>query len=68
MIKNYLNSGKPMFGKIELRKDESLKYYPSIKKAKNLINWKPLIKFENGIIKTIKYYKKKSDKKNFKKN
>ena len=46
MIKNYLNSGKPMFGKIELRKDESLKYYPSIKKAKNLINWKPLIKFE----------------------
>ena len=68
MIKNYLNSGKPMFGEIELRKDESLKYYPSIKKAKNLINWKPLIKFENGIIKTIKYYKKKSDKKNFKKN
>ena len=68
MIKNYLNSGKPMFGKIELRKDESLKYYPSIKKAKNLINWKPLIKFENGIIKTIKYYKKKSDKKNIKKN
>lgn len=68
MIKNYLNSGKPMFGKIKLRKDESIKYYPSIKKAKNLINWKPLIQFEKGLIQTIKYYKEKSDKKNIKKN
>jgi len=68
MIKDYLNSGKPMFGKIKLRKDESIKYYPSIKKAKNLINWKPLIQFEKGLIQTIKYYKEKSDKKNIKKN
>ena len=46
MIKNYLNSGKPMFGKIELRKDESLKYCPSIKKSKKFNKLKPLIKFE----------------------
>ena len=35
---------------------------------KNLINWKPLIQFEKGLIQTIKYYKEKSDKKNIKKN
>ena len=28
------------FGKIKLRKDESLKIYPSISKTKKLFNWK----------------------------
>ncbi|SMF79519.1 NAD-dependent epimerase/dehydratase family protein [Candidatus Pelagibacter sp. HIMB1321] len=57
MIRDYLNSGKPMFGKIKLRKDESFEYYPSIEKAKNLINWKPTVKFEKGLSITIKYFK-----------
>ena len=33
-----------------------LKLYPSIKKAKNKINWKPKISFEKGLRSTIKYY------------
>jgi len=57
-----------MFGKIKLRKDESFEYYPSIEKAKNLINWKPTVKFEKGLSITIKYFKEQSDKKNLKKN
>ena len=40
MITNYIKLGEPLFGKIKLRKDESLRYYPNIKKAKKLINWK----------------------------
>ena len=60
MIKYYLKSGKPTFGKIRLRKDESMSYYPDIKKAKNLINWKPLMKFEKGLVQTIKFYSRKS--------
>ena len=61
MITNYLKKGKPLFGKIKYRKDESIIYYPSINKAKKLIDWRPLIKFEKGLTETIKYYLKKND-------
>jgi len=50
------NGGYPQFGKIKLRKDEILRIYPSIKKAENLINWKPRMSFEKGIKDTIKSY------------
>ena len=48
--------GHPQFGKIKFRKDEILKLYPSIKKAKNKIHWKPKILFEKGLKSTIKFY------------
>ena len=51
------NGGKPNFGKIKLRKDESLKIYPSISKAKKLLNWKMKFDFITGLKKTISYYK-----------
>ena len=44
-VKNFLKAGHPQYGKIKFRKDEILKIYPSIKKAKNLIGWKPKISF-----------------------
>ena len=55
-VKKILKGGIPQYGKIKFRKDEILKIYPSIKKAKNLIGWKPKISFEEGIKNTIKYY------------
>lgn len=55
-IKRLLKSGTPQYGAIKLRKDEILKLYPSIKKIKNKINWKPKISFEQGLKKTIKFY------------
>jgi len=57
-IKKILKGGHPQFGKIKLRKDEILKLYPNIKKAKNKINWKPKISFEQGLKSTIKFYNK----------
>ncbi len=56
LIKEKVNGGKPQFGAIKLRKDEILKMYPSIQKAKNIINWKPRISFEKGLKNTIKSY------------
>jgi len=50
--------GQPQFGKIKLRKDEILNLYPSIKKAKRKIKWKPKIKFNYGLKKTIQFYGK----------
>lgn len=53
-----LNCGKPQFGKIKLRKDEIKNLFPSIVKAKKILNWKPKIEIILGLKKTINYYKK----------
>ena len=55
-VKKITNGGHPQFGKIKLRKDEILKLYPNIQKAKKKIDWKPKILFERGLKSTIKYY------------
>ena len=57
-IKNKINLGKPIFGKISLRKDEILKLYPSISKAQKILKWKPNTSFQEGIKIIISCYKK----------
>ena len=59
-IKKISKGGYPQFGKIKLRKDEILKLYPSITKAKKIINWYPKISFEDGLKSTIKSYNEQS--------
>lgn len=56
-IKNKINLGNPLFGKIPLRKDEILRLYPSISKAKKILQWKASTSFQKGIEIIIKYYK-----------
>ena len=56
-IREIINSGEPNFGIIPLRKDEIKSLYPSIKKARKLLKWKPSTGFLSGIKKTINYYK-----------
>ncbi len=58
-IKKTTKGGHPLFGEIELRKDEILKYYPNIKKAKKIINWSPKVSFRRGLKKTINFYEKR---------
>ena len=53
-----LKSGKPIFGKINLRKDEIMKLYPNISKAKKILSWEPRIPLERGLKKTIKFFNK----------
>ena len=50
--------GKPLFGKIKLRKDESKVIFANIKKIKKQLNWKPRVNFEEGLKKTLKFYDK----------
>ena len=50
--------GRPQFGQIKLRKEENLKTYPNINKAKKLLKWKPKISFNKGIAMTINSYEK----------
>ena len=56
-IQKIIQMGRPNYGKIKLRKDEILNLYPSILKANKIIKWQPKVKFEEGLKKTIKYYK-----------
>ena len=54
--------GKPIFGVLKMRSDEPKKSYPSIKKAKKILLWKPKISLEKGLRMTISYYKDKKGK------
>jgi nucleoside-diphosphate-sugar epimerase len=64
-VKHIINSiyknikkGKPLFGKISMRKDEDLKLYPIIKKVKETFDWTPKTSLQIGLKKTISFYKK----------
>ena len=59
-INKLINKGLPNYGKIKMRKDEIMKLYPNISKAKRKLNWYPKTSFENGLKKTINYYQKLS--------
>jgi len=56
-VKKILKGGYPLFGKVKLRKDEILKVYPDINKAKDKINWRPKILFKEGLKVTIDSFK-----------
>jgi nucleoside-diphosphate-sugar epimerase len=52
----FYKSGNPQFDRIKLRKEEQMKIYPDICKARRVLNWRPKVNFSNGLIKTIQYY------------
>ena len=58
LILKLCNGGKPVYGKINLRKEENFINYPKINKIKKLLKWKPKYSFYNGLKKTIKFYEK----------
>ena len=56
-ISNIIKQGKPEFNKIPFRKNENLKLYPSINKISRILGWKPKTNLNQGLVKTINYYK-----------
>ncbi len=59
LIKEISKGGKPLFGKIKMRRDEIKIMYPNIIKAKKLLKWRPIFSLKKGMSETIKHYKKK---------
>ena len=53
MVKESIGYGKPEFGLIPYRENESMELYANIEKANRLLNWKPIVSIEEGIDKTI---------------
>ena len=56
-VKKITKGGYPEYGKIKFRKDEILKLYPSINKISRILGWRPKTNFDEGLVKTINYYK-----------
>ena len=56
-ITKMVKKGRPQYGKIKLRIEENLITYPNIKKATKFTGWKPKIKIDLGLKKTINYYR-----------
>ena len=56
-ISKIIKQGKPQFNKIPFRKNENLKLYPSINKMSKILGWKPKTNLNQGLAKTINYYK-----------
>ena len=57
IIVDTLKSGQPQFGQIKYRDGENMKLYADISKVKTLLNWKPKVDLETGILKTIESIK-----------
>ncbi len=49
--------GKPLYGKIKLRRDETHSIFANITRVKKEFNWFPKTDLINGLYKTIKFYK-----------
>ena len=56
IIKKKIGKGHPEFGKLKYRKNESMKLYPNIKKAKIKLKWKPKFSFDDGIRNVIQTF------------
>lgn len=59
-VKNLIGRGEPHFGEIAYRSGENMALYSNISKAKNLLGWEPRTTLENGLNKTIQWYKDNS--------
>lgn len=58
LIVKIIGNGKPIFGKIKMRKEEVIRLYPNLKKIQNELGWKSRISLINGLNKTINFLKK----------
>ncbi len=55
-VQSLVGNGKPEFGKIPYRQGESMALYADTSKANSLLGWKPIVRLEDGLQKTINHY------------
>ena len=56
LIVKVIKKGKPLFGEVQMRKDESNLLYPNVKNIMKDFSWKPKVKILNGLKKTTRFY------------
>ena len=63
-INKLIKKGSPQYGQIKLRKDEPLNLYPDLSKLTKYIKLNNQTTIEDGLKKTISYFKKLNNEKN----
>jgi nucleoside-diphosphate-sugar epimerase len=53
----YIGKGRPKFGEVAYRTGENMELFADISKAKKVLNWEPKVSLDDGLQKTIEYYK-----------
>ena len=61
-INNLINKGKPIFGKVNLRADESNIIYPNLTRSKKYLILGKKKNILDGLNETIEFYKKNINK------
>lgn len=56
-VRAQVGSGEPLFGEIPYRPGENMSLYADVSKAERILNWKAKTSLEDGLLKTIEYYK-----------
>ena len=56
-VRNITGSGNPQFGEVSYRNGENMALYANISKAKRILNWESTTKLDEGLKKTIDWYK-----------
>ena len=56
-ITKYTNKGIPVFNKVKLRIDEGKETFPNISLSSKILKWKPKVKLNVGLKRTIEHYK-----------
>ncbi|MDB2677764.1 NAD-dependent epimerase/dehydratase family protein [Gammaproteobacteria bacterium] len=56
-VQELVGAGKPSFGSLSYREGENMHLVANTNKAFELLGWKPEISLEDGLVKTIQYYK-----------
>lgn len=59
IVKRITNSSSEISMSEQLPQDDPLKRRPDISKAKQLLNWEPKVLLEEGLVKTVQYFRDK---------
>lgn len=58
MVISLTGGGKPIWGSVPYRAGENLELYADVGLAKQLLQWEPFVSLDEGLKRTIEYYKK----------
>ena len=60
-ITKIINKGSPQYGVLPFRPGENMNLYANINHIKKVLDWKPLVCFDDGIREVINWYIKKNE-------
>ncbi|OUU51916.1 MAG: hypothetical protein CBC25_04325 [Pelagibacteraceae bacterium TMED65] len=58
LVVKHVGRGSPQFGMVPYREGENMGLFADIQKAKKLLRWKPIVSLDDGIKRTIDWFKK----------